>query len=756
MKDKPFDSSVNTLSQFQGVGPSGLADPLQGAGLNPGAIFASVRKYWYVSLLLSSLIMAGTVYRTAKQPRIYKSEIQIALEQKSAGSFTEKLTGGSTSSSEDKSTNVDTIAQILKSKSIVQKALDTIPESALKPDIDDVLDGLKVQSEKNSDFLSVSYSSTNPERIVAVLNALSKVYIDYSVKIKKARTDKSIAFIESQLPESRKRLSGSAQDVEQFRQKYRFFDPETSSKVLSDYRQSVIAKLDESRVQQSQTQQQYAELKKQLNKVGLNSNSNLSTTMLTQDSSYQELSKKLNDLELIYNQEKVRFSDNNLIVVTAKEKRDQVLLLLKKRAQQVLNRNVSDTELTNGSISNFSNGLAQNFSSKQADIETNLAAQSAQYQSLYNVYQQIELQLAQLPTLQKQYTELQRQYTIYSQELTSFLQKLQELKIADAEQVVPWSLVDPPELPEEPVSPDVKRQLGLGALISLLAGVLAAVGLNKLSNKIDDPDVIKSITGMSVLTMIPKVKSFDQRAVQKTSLQVDKGQTLSHWGFVDAIRNLSLGIGLTSGRRGDHIGKLIAITSSVPKEGKSTIAFHASIALADLGYNVLLVDADLSTPNIDKLCRSSPLFESVDLDGQYGLSDVLLRDDDWRNFVKKSLEIRLDVLFSGSQSMNSILLLNSPNFSRLIEQWRNEYDYVIFDTPCVVGVSDTRLIGSLVDALVFVVSMSTAKHQTIDRALDIVTSINTPVLGLVINQIADRYSDYSKYYQKETTLLKIK
>jgi polysaccharide biosynthesis transport protein len=751
MKDKSFDSSGNMITPPLNGGVNGLSTLSPGEGMSLELVLTSLRRYWYVSIVVSSLMMGVIAYKTSKQPRIYKSGIQIAIDLKSTSSFAEKLTASNNNNSnyDDRTVTIETITQILKSKAIIQKAVDAIPDSTIRPSADDVLEKMTIQAGQNTDILSISYTDTNPQRIVATLNALGKAYIDYSIKVKKTRTDKSIAFIESQLPDSRKRLENSSQEVAQFRQTNRFFDPETSTKGLAEYRQEITVKLNDNRVQYVQTERQYAELKKQLTSVGLKSNDTLSTTMLTQDSAYQELFKKLNELDLAYSQERVRFSDNNNIVIAAKEKRDRVLVLLKNRAQQVLKRSVSDSELTNGGIANFGNSLAQNLANKQVELENNLASQSAQYQSLSKVYERLELQIAQLPTLQKQYTELQRQYTIHSQELTAFLQKLQELKIADAEQVVPWSLLDPPELPTSPISPDVGRQLGLGAFGSLLAGVLAAIGLNKLDKRIDNPEVIKAMTGLSILTMIFKVDNFDRLAKGVgTFLQPAQKQHYSQWSFLESIRNLALGIGLTTSRQDNQVGKVIAITSALPGEGKSTVAFHTSITLAELGYHVLLVDVDLHKSSIAKLCHNSALFQSEECVSEGGLSDILLSSDMWEKNIKKSPYVRLDVLFSGTQSVNSILLLNSPDFSRLIEQWRNQYDYVIFDTPCIVGVSDTRLIVSLVDALVFVVSLTIAKQQTIDRALDILSATPTPILGLVVNQVGSQYCDHSGYYYK--------
>ncbi len=719
-----------------------------------GTILNGLRKYWYASLLTTTLIMAGVGYATWKQVRIYRSAVQIAIDLKSSPntSVAEKLAGESGSGqSEDRTIALETIVQSLKSKSILEQAINTIPDPKQRPPVNQVLMGLGIQTKPDSNVLTVSYTSLSQAEIMTVLNALSKVYIDYSIKNKKARTNNSIEFIESQLPGSRKRLESSASQIEQFRIKYRFVDPATSAAALDGYRQNIVAKINEARSTYYQTQQQYLELKKQLASVGLESKGNLSTTMLTQDAAYQGLFAQLKELELKYNQESVRFSPENPLIVSLKEKRDGVLLLLRERAQQVLKRQVDDSELTKGGIANFGNNLAQNLANKQAEIETSLVAQTAQAQSLEAVYQQVQTQIAQLPGLQKQYTELQREYQIASQELTAFLQKVQELKIVNAEQVVPWKLLDPPEYPRNPVSPDVPRQMGLGAIGSIIAGILVSVGLNKLDDRVDNPDSVKAMTGMPILSLIPKVEDLDQSTAARggTFLQTVSGKVkdYSYWSFIESIRTLALGIGVISDRGDKRAGRVIAMTSSLPKEGKSTITFHTANTLAELGYRVLLVDADMHKSSIAQLCATSPLFKREDCDNAAGLSDAIVGNANWKDLLKISPEFNLNVMFSGKQTVSSIVLFNSPRLLRLMEEWRSEYDYILFDTPPIVGVSDTRLLSSLVDGLVYIVSLNVAQKQIIDRGIDIVSSLKTPVLGLAINRVENHHSGYNKYYQ---------
>ena len=265
MKDaiSKFSTSELVLSQLPQIETlnTNLHQNPKQEEMNLGLVLSSLRKYWYVSIVLTSLVMMGIVYKTAKEPRIYKSTVQIAIELKNTSTLAEKLattTGGSASAgSEDRSTTLETIIQKLKTKTILKEAIDTIPVPNLRPSVDAALQNLTIQTGQNTNILTITYTDTNPQRIVASLNAFSQVYINYGTKTKKARTNNSISFIESQLPKSQQRLTASSQELEKFRRQYRFIDPESSAKGLAEYRQETIQSLNENRNNNAQTIQQY-------------------------------------------------------------------------------------------------------------------------------------------------------------------------------------------------------------------------------------------------------------------------------------------------------------------------------------------------------------------------------------------------------------------------------------------------------------------------------------------------------------------
>ena len=165
---------------------NGFSEARQEEGIGIGTILSGLRKYWYASVLTTAVMMGAIGYATATQVRIYRSAVQIAIDLKGGNSFAEKLaqgTGENGGQSEDRAIAIETITQSLRSKSLIEQAIAQIPDPKLRPSVAQVLGGLAIQSKPDSNVLTVSYTALKQDEIVAVLNGLSKVYIDYSIKI---------------------------------------------------------------------------------------------------------------------------------------------------------------------------------------------------------------------------------------------------------------------------------------------------------------------------------------------------------------------------------------------------------------------------------------------------------------------------------------------------------------------------------------------------------------------------------------------
>lgn len=165
-----------------------------------------------------------------------------------------------------------------------------------------------------------------------------------------------------------------------------------------------------------------------------------------------------------------------------------------------------------------------------------------------------------------------------------------------------------------------------------------------------------------------------------------------------------------------------AVTSWSKGEGKSTATVNLAISIAKMGKKVLLIDTDLRRPNLHNLLK---------ITNETGLSDVIGQFGDFDKAVHRNVISFLDVLTSGAIPPNPSELIASSRFSELIKAAKEEYDYVIMDTPPLGVVADTLLLKDYVGGYVFVVREKVTTHGDIERALQNIKIADTRVLGFL-------------------------
>ena len=170
-------------------------------------------------------------------------------------------------------------------------------------------------------------------------------------------------------------------------------------------------------------------------------------------------------------------------------------------------------------------------------------------------------------------------------------------------------------------------------------------------------------------------------------------------------------------------GKVIGITSPCPQEGKSTTSLNLSYSLAEAGYKVLLIDADMRRPSVSK---------TLDLPRAPGLSNMLTEEphDAIRAGV---LTENLSVLLSGDIPPNPSELIGSKKMQKLIEGFREEYNYIIVDLPPVMSVSDPLAMSKNSDGMVVVVRHGYTKRSDVIETMRQIKLVNINVLGFVYN-----------------------
>jgi len=184
--------------------------------------------------------------------------------------------------------------------------------------------------------------------------------------------------------------------------------------------------------------------------------------------------------------------------------------------------------------------------------------------------------------------------------------------------------------------------------------------------------------------------------------------------------------------------KTIVVTSPSPGDGKSMTAANLAIILAQQDKRVLLVDADLRKPSVHYTFR---------VDNRYGLTNLLTKQNTLEKSKLKTSLLNLDVLTSGPIPPNPAELLNSKNMELIIEELNNNFDYIIFDTPPVLAVTDAQVLANKCDGIVMVISSGKTTKKEALKTKDLLHKVKTPLLGVVLNGVDYRNNKYKYMYK---------
>lgn len=183
--------------------------------------------------------------------------------------------------------------------------------------------------------------------------------------------------------------------------------------------------------------------------------------------------------------------------------------------------------------------------------------------------------------------------------------------------------------------------------------------------------------------------------------------------------------------------KAILVTSSTAGEGKTTTLCNVAATLADDGQRVIIVDCDLRKP------RVHAFFE---ISNEFGVTDILYKNEDYKKFMHKSYHENIDIITSGKIPTNPSELLNSAKMKKFINVLKENYDYVFIDTPPIVPVTDAVIMASYIDRVILVCSSGQLEIEHGKQAKAALDSVGANLLGIVLNKMPVNKKRYQYYY----------
>lgn len=183
-------------------------------------------------------------------------------------------------------------------------------------------------------------------------------------------------------------------------------------------------------------------------------------------------------------------------------------------------------------------------------------------------------------------------------------------------------------------------------------------------------------------------------------------------------------------------GRIIAITSSAPGEGKTTTSINLAITFAQTGSKVLLIDCDL---------RKSRVHRYLQIDRGVGITNILCGFSELDKAIRKNVRDNLDVLTSGEIPPNPAELLQTEEFTTLITELKGIYDYIIIDTPPVTVVTDAIVITKQCEGIVLVIKENQTGYDMLDETIDAIRKSNTRIIGAIYYTNGSKSKKYGYY-----------
>ncbi|OHE44440.1 MAG: hypothetical protein A3K26_07495 [Tenericutes bacterium RIFOXYA12_FULL_35_10] len=229
-----------------------------------------------------------------------------------------------------------------------------------------------------------------------------------------------------------------------------------------------------------------------------------------------------------------------------------------------------------------------------------------------------------------------------------------------------------------------------------------------------------------------KKKIFNSERNERYDYLVTKEQPLSYTAesFQKVIINLDYA-------NIDGKIKLVQFTSTLASEGKSTFVSNLAFLLGQKDKKVILIDLDLRKPKMQRV---------FNVPNKNGLTDYLSGKISYEELIQHSADFDFDFIVAGEKTTAVVNVLESAKMKELIVKLREQYDYVLLDTPPVIAVSDALYVARNADGVVFIVAQGVAKKTLVKEAIQNLKNNNVHVIGTVLTQVSLKGGEYGYGY----------
>ncbi|HEY6946516.1 MAG TPA: polysaccharide biosynthesis tyrosine autokinase [Candidatus Acidoferrum sp.] len=577
------------------------------------------------------------------------------------------------------------------------------------PELAAFLSNLSVRRVPNSRLMDVSFESTDPQLAARTVNAHIATYVEQNYRSKYESTSQASDWLADQLKDFKIKVQKS-EDAR-----------------ISYERQNQIWTLDD---KQNMTTQRLADINKQytdaqserMKKESLYEFAkagNLDAVpQVESNTALTDLLKKRGETSAEYTDALAQYGPNFPKVLRLKAQLKDIDDNIGKEKQQILDILESDYREARQREALMSGAL------DQAKAETN---QMAEKMVEYNILKR----------------EAEANKALYEGLMT----KMKETAISGALRSSNIRIVDPAMVPTTPARPAKTKNILLSFLVGLVGGIGLALLREYLDNTVKTPDDIETLARLPSLAVVPQfaeangskrrmLQGFSgnghERRIELVAQHLPKSQ------MSEAFRALRTSILLS---QAEHPPQVILVTSALPREGKTTAAANLAVTLAQLGDSTVLVDADLRKPGIGRLLNLGS--------GKYaGLSSYLagVSSLDLVSVPHPAIP-NLVAIPTGPLPPNPADLLSSHRLADAIAELRSKFKFIVMDSPPIMAATDAVILSVQADGVLLVVRSGETPKVAFTRTRDLLASVKSRVLGVVLNAVDSSSPDYYYSYR---------
>lgn len=561
-----------------------------------------------------------------------------------------------------------------------------------------------------STAMKVSFQSENPNKAARIASGIANAYVEDQLEAKFQATQKATEWLSKRISELSKQAQVADAAVQQYKAEHNITMSSTGVSVIEQQIADINRQLVAARAELAEKQANYGRLASLAREGRAADSSQVLASPLIANLRGQEaqLTNQIANLSSKYGPRHPKMLD-------LQAQKQNLEAKIREEVQRFVDSARNDMRVS-----------ASHVASLQASLKQ--AEEQGAGQNQANV---------QLTALQSAASSARAMYE-------AFLGRLNQTQGQEGIQTPDARIISNPEVPQSPSYPKKKLAIGLSIPAGLVLGLMLAFLAERLDSGFRTTSEVERLMGIPVLSTVPEVASPENKPVNAADLVISRPMS----SFAESLRGLQLGLTLSNV---DKQPKVIVVTSSVPGEGKTTVAVSLARIAARGGLKAVVVDGDLRRPNVAKMAGSpetdSGLIEA--LTDKSKLEKCLIKDTKSDAMILPCLQTPAsptDVL--GSQAMKAV-----------VDGLRQSFDLVIIDSAPLLPVNDTKILSLLADAVLLVVRWEKTPRDAAANALRSLMDVRAPVAGIALARADNErfryysygyqdYYSYSKYYSE--------